>query len=296
MSAYWEKIVTYPGIARRLFGACEWNNRIIIAGGLSTAGAYLNDVWESSDGIIWNRLCTGINSFSVRSGHVLLVHDNRLYVIGGYNGTSYFSDVWTSLDGTKWDRIANSAFTTREFHAAYSLNNKLFVVGGYNGSVVTDVWRSPDGVIWNRLLNSYGRISKYSCGFCVFNNRAHLICGYNGTTTYNTDVSSADGENWDITGSSCGLPTAYDMAAAVFDNRIVLTGGYFSRSAAESRELFYSGDGEKYHCGVKNMGFTIDQHKMVALKNPNRLFILFGYNGSAVRTDVWQSTGNWLDD
>lgn len=302
MGAQFERIVTIAGIARRCFGACEWNNRIIIAGGLSTAGAYLNDVWESVDGIQWNRLSTGANSFSAREGLSLFVHDNRLYVVMGYNGTDYFSDVWMSMDGTKWDRVANNAYTARDDGAAFSLNGRIFITGGDDsastGTTFSDVWMSPDGTTWSRILNGYTRIQRTVPSYCLFNNRMHMIGGYDGSNRLATATMSPDGYNWDVTPDTCGLPTFDDAAATVFDNKIVVTGGYTLRAGAVggSTAMYYSFDGEKYQCGLSNMGFTIYQHKMVALKNPHRLFVLFGYTGTAVRTDIWRSTGNWQDN
>jgi hypothetical protein len=299
--APFDKVCTYPGIARRLFGACEWNNRMVIAGGMSVAGGYLNDVWESVDGVHWNQLATGAQTFTAREGLALFTHDNRLYITGGYSATAgYFSDVWCSEDGTKWDRVANNAYTARDDGPAFSLNGRIFVVGGDTSQTSVyfqDVWSSPDGTTWTKVLDNYSRIRRTAAPYTVFNNRMHIICGYDGTlaTRLSTAVFSADGVNWDITGPSCGLPTCDDNAACVFDNKIVVSGGYNTNLARVIYEqgIFWSSDGEKYKTAADSIGFNVYQHKMVALKNPNRLFLLFGYDGTDVRTDIWMSTGNW---
>lgn len=298
----WKRVLTGSALGREWFGACEWNNRMIIAGGYDGTDQ-LNDVWESIDGVKWNKLCDGVNSFSKRDSLVLLVHDNCLYVIGGYDGSGYFSDVWMSRDGTKWTRVKETAFLpARDDHAAFSLNGRIYLVGGDDSATaktyMDDVWMSPDGTTWTRIKNDYARVQRTVPAYCVFNNRMHLINGYDGTTRFDTASISADGEHWDITGPTCGLPACDDTAACVFDNKIVVTGGYSTRLQVvkNSRELYFSKDGEKYNCGQRDMGFGVYAHKLVALKNPNRLFSLFGYDGSAVRDDVWMSTGDWEDN
>jgi hypothetical protein len=298
MPSFTRVLTGATGLSRRNFGACEWNNRIVMAGGIR-GSTYLNDVWESSDGVNWNLLATGSASFEPRDGLVLLVHDNCLVVMGGWNGTKYFDDVWISRDGTQWDRIANNKYTARDEMAAFSLDKRLFVVGGddtgTNGNYMDDVWMSPDMTTWKRLLNNQPMFQRTVPAYCVFNNRMHVICGYDGTSRLDTAIYSENGEHWHITGPTCGLPARDDMAATVFNNKIVVSGGYSSRLQVTSvhSDLFYSEDGEKYAVGDRNMGFSVYQHKLVALKNPNRLFSLFGYDGSAVRTDVWRSEGNW---
>jgi hypothetical protein len=298
--ALFDKIVDYPALARYSFGACEFNNRIYISGGVN-GSTYLSDVWSSVDGIHWDCMASGANSFSAREGHVMLAHDSKLYVLGGYNGTVYLGDVWMSNDGTKWDRVFNTSAVDwiRESACAWSLNGKIVVAGGDSSAVAgtyfSDVLSSPDGSTWTRLINNYSRVRRSNAAYCLFNNRAHMICGYDGTNSvdYDTAVTSVDGTNWDITGSTCGLPLLTNPSACSFDNKIVVTGGYSSaRQTTHGSGLYYSTDGEKYHYGG-NMGFSSYYHKMVALKEPSRMFLLFGYTGTAARSDIWMSTGNW---
>ena len=54
--------------------------------------SYYNDVWSSTDGASWD-LVTGNAAWSGRNYHSNVVHDNKIYVLGGYDGTSRFNDV-----------------------------------------------------------------------------------------------------------------------------------------------------------------------------------------------------------
>lgn len=53
-----------------------------------------NDVWSSSDGIIWTQ-ATAAAAFSARYLHSSVVFDNKMWVIGG-DGGGRKNDVWSS--------------------------------------------------------------------------------------------------------------------------------------------------------------------------------------------------------
>lgn len=296
MGVSWERVLTGSAIARSEFGACEWNNRIIIAGGNDVAiSGYLNDVWESFDGVKWNRLSTGVNSFTACEGCALVVHDKRLYLLGGYDG-SYLNHVWMSMDGTKWERVCNgsASFTARDDLAAFSMNGRIYVLGGDNGSGMNDIWSSPDGTTWNRDMTGQIVLERESAGYCVFNRRMQVIRGYNGSTALATVASSPDGVIWQNVSPS-GLVADYKSAACVYDAKIVTSGGNTHQT-----RLYYSDNGEIWKLGQADMGFSVKDHKLVALKSPQRLFSLFGTKTVSQTTttvqDVWMATGNWQDN
>ena len=75
-------------------------NRIFVLGGY--AGSNKNDVWWSADGEAWNREPANAG-WTGRSDHQAVVHNGRLYVLGGYaGGFTGRNDVWWSADGKNW--------------------------------------------------------------------------------------------------------------------------------------------------------------------------------------------------
>lgn len=64
-----------------------------VIGGNDNLG-FQDDVWWSVDGVNWN-LSTANPGFSGRTNFASTVYNNKMWIMGGYNGY-YFSDVWWS--------------------------------------------------------------------------------------------------------------------------------------------------------------------------------------------------------
>ena len=60
-----------------------------------------NDVWKSSDGILWTRI-TPSADWPARTDPGVTVLDDRLWVVGGAN----HRDVWSSSEGRHWTRAS----------------------------------------------------------------------------------------------------------------------------------------------------------------------------------------------
>ena len=107
---------TYPG--RFQAGvAIDSANTLWIAGGQDTSGNHYNDVWQSTDlGASWvcqsckNSAPTANNTFAPRYDAALVTQGTtKLYLIGGFDGTTFFNEVSASTDaGVTWQTIAAS--------------------------------------------------------------------------------------------------------------------------------------------------------------------------------------------
>lgn len=64
-----------------------------------------NDVWSTSDGLNW-RMDTTAAAFSARSMFAMIVHNNELWLGGGF-AAGLLNDVWRSSDAVNW-RVAFS--------------------------------------------------------------------------------------------------------------------------------------------------------------------------------------------
>ena len=81
--------------------------------------------------------------WSRRDGHTSVVFDNKIWVLGGYDGKYYRNDVWYSSDGENWTRATkNAGWSGRYGHTSVVFDNKIWVLGGYDGSYRNDVWYS----------------------------------------------------------------------------------------------------------------------------------------------------------
>jgi hypothetical protein len=120
--------------------------RIWVIGG--DDGTFRNDVWSSADGVNWAP-ATVTSPFSGRVGHACLSYDDKLWLIGGFDGVNALNDVWSSDDGENWTLVtANAGFSLRFGHggAVFDAGSgpRMWIVSGREGlNLWIDVWRSP---------------------------------------------------------------------------------------------------------------------------------------------------------
>ena len=136
--------------ARELHQVVAHRGRMYLLGGVVATGQTStenrNDVWSSLDGKNWS-LVTGSADWTARGGHQALVHNGRMYVLGGRDANGHRNDVWSSADGVTWrkDKANNSVDWVLALYQAVAHNGRMYVLGGYNKS---DVWSSADGSSW----------------------------------------------------------------------------------------------------------------------------------------------------
>ena len=87
-----------------------------------------------------------------------MVVANRVYVIGGFHGSSDADRVWRSdtdnVVNQDWTQVATGTrFSARRNHSAVVLDGAIYVIGGFDGTNrLNDVWKSTDGgVTWTNV-------------------------------------------------------------------------------------------------------------------------------------------------
>ncbi|HNY87831.1 MAG TPA: kelch repeat-containing protein, partial [Candidatus Hydrogenedentes bacterium] len=143
-----------PWQAREFFGAVSLGGEMFVMGGFADAGAavkvgasHLNDVWRSADGVTWTEV-TAAAPWAGRSAPTCVVHDGKMWVMGGALETASANDVWVgeynATDHTLvWQQyMAEAPWISRGYAAAVSHNNRLWLSGGYTteDAVLADVW------------------------------------------------------------------------------------------------------------------------------------------------------------
>ena len=136
--------------------AVTFKNSIVVL-----AGAYIT---MTRDGVHWDTLTTTAPWGNARVQPHLVVHRNRLWVIGGMTGYGtpdevIYNDVWSSPDGVSWELVnANSGWEPRRWTTAAVYDNKIFLVGGANPALwpeehgnTAEVWFTSDGTRWMEL-------------------------------------------------------------------------------------------------------------------------------------------------
>lgn len=130
-----------------------FKNRIFVFRG---NGRTHEEVWSTADGSYW-KLETK-NAFPVRSHYKTVVHNNQIYVIGGWiRGGNHTNEVWVSQSGSDWSKkMTTTIFNPRIDHSVTSHEGKVWLVGGQSSKkdgqriFYNDIWYSEDLKSWTQ--------------------------------------------------------------------------------------------------------------------------------------------------
>ncbi|HPR49665.1 MAG TPA: hypothetical protein PK341_16905 [Spirochaetota bacterium] len=276
---------------RTRHGGVVFNNKMWIMGGMNCkydVSYAFRDIWSSSDGENWE--CEGLAPWAERYGHAVIVHNNKIFVIGGQQTPElYFNDIWSSTNGLDWNLeksdglpLSNGSNTINISNtAAASYAGKIWLVGGqsfigtndgnYEGfselQYLAEVWSSPDGITWSNETNGSDRVSEFAraeARLTVFQDKLWLSGGtYENDTDYSVycmDTSSGYTKPpW--------IETNYPL------NKLFQTN-------VQSDEISMWADGYLYYQDGRPMSFLnngmfgISQHSFIAYKN--QLLIFWG--------------------
>jgi hypothetical protein len=95
----WTKVLANNSSAGTTQFSQRWGHASVVYDGLMwviggrNSSGFFNDVWYSSDGVIW-RESTKDASFSPRLDFTYLAFNNEMWVIAGINGGTILNDVW----------------------------------------------------------------------------------------------------------------------------------------------------------------------------------------------------------
>ena len=75
----------------------------VLGGGIISIidSTYFNDVWWSTNGKDWTQ-ATADAPWTNRGDHSVVTYSNKMYLMGGYDGSNRYNDVWFSSDGANW--------------------------------------------------------------------------------------------------------------------------------------------------------------------------------------------------
>ena len=257
----------------------------LLMGGRANSPSRVNDVWQSTDGETWTPLPNA--DWAARYGHKAVWHNNRAYVMGGYNGGAFPKDVWSTADGESWVFEGNADWSGRWDFVAVSHNGRIYVMGGdYGTSRQDDVWSSADGRSWVYEGNADWAGRSEFAGVS-HNGRIYVMGGITSNGSRLKDVwSSADGRSWEFEGNA-DWAVRYELAAASHNGRIYVMGGF---SSNRRNDVWSSEDGTSWvrEKENNNIDWSKRSHPEV-LSVDGLLYLMGGYDGSTRRNDVWSS-------
>ena len=239
---------------RRLHQAVSFKDKLWVIGGFEgpndgTTDDSKDDIWYSEDdGVTWKVVAhTARLRFSGRSGHQVVVHDDQLWLIGGWDGGphnvqgqgSHKIDVWWSEDGVTWEEKMidePSGYAPSGGHQVVSYKDDLWLIGsGSRGKASNDeLWRyDDDGNQWTKIPRDDTNLDE-SLGTRHFNNRAvvhndrlWLIPGLEEDLKTNSEILWTDnGTDW--TTEEMDFPRRWQQGVVSYNNRLWVIGGIYN--------------------------------------------------------------------
>ena len=278
---------------RQIFMLGGWNDTV-----------RTNEVWSAADGKDWARADNA--DWPGRTGHQAVVHNGRLYVLGGIEGelgfgSSAINDVWSSVDGRIWvEEAVNAGWSKRDDHQAVSHQGRLYVLGGFDGSAKNDVWSSADGKMWTEETAHAGWSRRFAHQAVSFNGRLYVLGGYTDffRSPQNDVWSSADGKIWvEETINAGWLARVYHQAVSN-NGRLYVLGGK-DRNGDERNDVWSSADGETWLLETNSAGWS-RRSSHQAVSHHDRLYVLGGNLGldNGEENDVWSSADGkiWVEE
>ena len=140
------------------------NNDILVIGGVNNSfGSGIMGAWSSTNGgTNWNYSSMRAIIERRYGFQSVVLTNNDILALGGFNGYSYNNNVWISSDeAINWvDRTSSSWPGRYLFQSVILTNDVILVMGGLRGVThLNDIWQSSDGGInWNNItpLNNWG--------------------------------------------------------------------------------------------------------------------------------------------
>ena len=233
-------------------------------------------------GVDWTETTTNAD-WSARNFHQVLTFDNKMWVIGGDDGTK-LNDVWYSTDGITWtEATASASWSSRHLHQAIVYDNKMWVIGGTNGTKLNDVWYSTDGITWTEATASASWSSRHLHQAIVYDNKMWVIGGTNGTKL-NDVWYSTDGITWTEATASASWSSRHLHQAIVYDNKMWVIGG---TNGTKLNDVWYSTDGITWTEATASASWS-SRHLHQAIVYDNKMWVIGGTNGTKLN-DVWYS-------
>jgi hypothetical protein len=175
-----------------------------------------------------------------------VVFDNKIWLMGGFDGQRYYNDVWNSSDAVHWTRVTESAaWSARTIGAAVVFKNRLWIIGGgvidgtpTDGRSETEVWSSTDGINWTRATDKIARL--WGTSPVVYDGRLWLVGANRDGNFSRSALVTDDGVRWreeTATWSPRG-----GVATWVFDDKLYMTGGKYSVTSNGEIKFIYSND------------------------------------------------------
>jgi hypothetical protein len=281
--------------ARGVASSVIFDNKMWVMGGMGSIDSTThmpsdlkNDIWYSTNGVNWTE-ATANAGWSDRACHTSVVFDNKMWVMGGFDGSNCKNDVWYSTNGVNWtEATANAGWSARGVHTSVIFDNKMWVMGGFDWSnYKNDVWYSTNGVNWTQATANAQWSARFGHTSVVFDNKMWVMGGEEYTSNRNDVWYSSNGVNWTQATANAGWSARYVHTSVVFNNKMWVMGG----GGGSGNDVWYSTG-----LGIEDNRQTLaaNRFSLEVYPNPAKTFFIvhspLNAQGSMLR--MFDVTGN----
>ncbi len=251
------------------------------------------DTTADTTGTVWTEV-EGTQRFSTRAAPAFVSFDNKMWIVGGYDGSNLLNDVWYSTDGSTWTEATDdAAFSPRVQHSLVVLDSKMWLIAGLDASydVLNDVWSSSDGITWTLSVASAPFSARQRQHVVGYNSNIWLYGGEDASGDALNDVwYSNDGTTWTRATASADYPAREHSTALVWNDALWMVGGWDGTSILY--DSWSSTDGVTW-----TQGPDVSQDlKGYFVVFDDKIFVVGGQDVETNEyfNEVWRSTG--MDD
>ena len=223
--------------------------------------------------------------WSARNFHISVIHNNKMYVIGGGG----LNDVWSSDNGgMNWTQVTAAAdWSARSRQTGVVFYNKIYIMGGYSSSVYfNDVWSSDTGMNWDLVTDTAAWSGRHRHSSVAYDGKIYLMGGSDASNQFLHDVwSSVDGVTWLEATANAGWSARFGQSSIVFNNSMYVIGGYYG---AYIKDVWSSTDGATWDL-VTNSPSWAARRDYVAVAYNYKIYVICAYAATYLR-DVWSSS------
>ncbi len=178
-----------------------------------------------------------------RDQFTALTFNNRLWIMGGYDGSNRLNDLWSTGDsaGVSWTFHGDAAWEARDGFGATAFGGKIWVSGGETPTKQNDLWSTSDGETWTNQGNAAWD-ARVHHSLTALGDKLWLLGGTT-STEVNEIWSSSDGVTWTSNTLTSPWEARSGHSAPAHDGKIWLLGGSGTQGYSEvwsSEEPDYS--------------------------------------------------------
>jgi hypothetical protein len=181
--------------------------------------------------------------FKERDSQGEVVHDGKMWVLGGYT-PDLVRDVWSTADGKAWTNVGQVPVAEGvNIPVCLSHGGKIWVTGQN-----AQMYVSADGSHWSQVTQP-AWMHRHGSGHTVFQGRMWVMGGAGGGKLLNDVWSSADGETWtrEIEHAPWSPRQIFSNLVVLNDRLWLIGGGYASYQPFKScRDVWSSADGKHW--------------------------------------------------